>query len=198
VEPTEALPASYVNGTGKISEWTLKVEALTWNGKTNSTPFQAVVDTGTWQNLYPAEVASQINAGFDPPGVWDAEWSSYAVPCNATPPSNVGIQIGGKSFSMNGADMIWQAPTGGCYSSVAPSVGSGDIVLSFLGDAFLKNVVAVFDVGHSEMRFAERQESNSTSAMPTGPSTPSTGSGSSLRVPVGLLVASGVALLALL
>ena len=61
---------------------------------------------------------------------------------------------------------------------------SDGIALMFLGDAFLKNVVAVFDVGHDEMRFAPRLESdegNPSSASPTGPVQPSTGAGEEFR-----------------
>jgi hypothetical protein len=39
---------------------------------------------------------------------------------------------------------------------VVPTAG---ISLAFLGDAFLKNVVAVFDFGKNEMRFAARNDS---------------------------------------
>ena len=157
---------------------------MTWNGRTKSTPFQAVVDTGNWQNLFPQEIASQISAVFDPPAVFDPDQGQYSVACNATPPIHIRVLIGGKMFSLNSIDVIWRDWTGACYLSVNAVESSGGIALMFLGDAFLKNVVAGFDVGHDEMRFASRLESdegNSSSASPTGPVQPSTGAGEEFR-----------------
>jgi hypothetical protein len=43
--------------------------------------------------------------------------------------------------------MIWRDFGGQCYSSVGTLLPSFGISLYFLGDSFLKNVVAVFDFG---------------------------------------------------
>ena len=192
VEVTKAVPASFTNGTGKISEWTLTVEAVQWNGQTKTAPFQAVVDTGNWLNVIPEPLATKINAEFDPPaGAFDTVSGYYPVKCDATPPSNIGIQINGHMFSIDSRDMIWRDWDGQCYSGVATLLSELGVTLYFLGDAFLKNVVAVFDFGKDEMRFAQRVEQNSTSPPP------STGGGVTHAVSVlFVIVAALVAMLA--
>lgn len=64
--------------------------------------------------------------------------------------------IDGVEFWINPADMLYHdlidPLTGYCAISVA-SGGSGPYIL---GDAFLQNVVAVFDVGAAQMRFYSR------------------------------------------
>jgi Eukaryotic aspartyl protease len=44
-----------------------------------------------------------------------------------------------------------------CISSIYNGGNSSDQSTYILGDAFLKNVVSVFDVGAAEMRFAARE-----------------------------------------
>lgn len=155
VEITSAVPVSLTNGTRQISEWTLTVDSTMVAGLKNNTPFQAVVDSGNWLNILPEATAKLVNDAFSPPGSCMAEEQLYVVACNATPPS-FSVNIGDATFPIDGRDMIWRDATGTCYSSVAPAIPADGIQLMFLGDAFLKNVVAVFDVGKNEMWFAER------------------------------------------
>ena len=58
-------------------------------------------------------------------------------------------------------------------SAVTSSVKLNGASLTILGDVFLRNVVAVFDIGKNEMRFAERKgpSSPNSTASSTGPST---------------------------
>lgn len=186
VEVTKGIPSSFTNGSGIISEWTVSVQAVTWDGETDGTPFQAVVDTGNWLNSLPEHLATKINAKFDPPaGDFDTVLGYYPVACNATPPANFGIQFAGQMFSVNSKDMIWRDFSGKCYSSVTATIPVFDIALYFIGDAFLKNVVAVFDFGKDEIRFAPRIESNSSSTVPA-----TTGAASGLGVHVLALAIS--------
>ena len=55
-------------------------------------------------------------------------------------------------FYINAADLILDSD-GSCFTGIDDG-GEGPYIL---GDVFLKNVVAVFDVGASEMRFAARE-----------------------------------------
>ncbi|KAK4552870.1 hypothetical protein LTR86_010002 [Recurvomyces mirabilis] len=162
VEITENLPLTLTNNTVEITEWTLRVQAVTYTPPnsttvTNTTNFQAVVDSGQNLNLLPFEAARDINAAFDPPATLVEATDFYTVSCNATPP-RLGITIANHTFAINALDMIWRDEAGTCYSSVLPAANDAQqgISLNFLGDAFLKNVVAVFDAGKDEMRFAER------------------------------------------
>ncbi|KAI8626301.1 acid protease [Xylariaceae sp. FL1651] len=179
VEVTEALPLELTGGKRTITEWTLTVEAVTWrsaNGSktaaptnTNTTHFQAIVDSGNYFNELPQETADRVNAEFRPPSFYDVATDSYPVACDAVPPP-FGVTIAGTTFYQRSADMVFQSPDGTCVSTVKRSSRLGDIALSFLGDVFLHNVVAVFDFGKNEMRFAPRADGGGFT--PKGPKKP--------------------------
>ena len=93
-----------------------------------------------------------MNALFDPPAVYSDDEGAYIVDCNATAPE-FGVRIGAETFFINAEDLFLDNGDGTCISGVDDAGDS----LSILGDVFLKNVLAVFDVGASEMRFAARE-----------------------------------------
>lgn len=164
IEVTEGLPEELTGGKRQISLMTLTVDGVTWGGPsnssktTNSTPFQAVVDTGNHMNLFPVEIADAINSLYSPPGKFDEESQVYFVDCNASTPE-LGITLGGQTFwHQSPEDLIFKDVSGFCYSSVAPTGEDGGLALNFIGDAFLRNVVSVFDFGREEMRFAARTD----------------------------------------
>lgn len=168
IEVTENLPEELTGGVRQITLMTLTVDGVVWSGPgngtriTNLTTFQAVVDTGNHMNLLPSSIATAINGAFDPPGVFDAESHVYVVDCNATTPE-LGIVLDRQTFwHQQPEDFIYSDGNGGCFSSIAPTAEDEGIVLNFLGDAFLRNVVSVYDFGKSEMRFAARTDGNSS------------------------------------
>ncbi|KAI0407928.1 acid protease [Xylaria palmicola] len=177
VELTEGIPVELTGG--KISEWTLSVEGVVWSpgnssiaAKTNTITFQAVVDCGNFFNQLPQEIADQANAAFTPPAAYDAAKDSYVVDCDAVPPS-FGLKIGGTTFSQRPDDMIFQLPDGTCVSTIKRAAGAEGISLNFIGAAWLQSVVAVFDFGKNEMRFAPRADDGAMS----NASTSGTGNG---------------------
>ncbi|KAL2010878.1 hypothetical protein VTN00DRAFT_3596 [Thermoascus crustaceus] len=209
VEITSSIPPSWTNGTRQITLWTLSVEAVTWGNFTtannhsnnstlssmaNSTRFQAVVDSGNAFNVLPPEIVMQVHESFDPPATptFDPVIGGYGVNCTADPPT-LGIQIDGQMFYHRGEDLVIRNPDGTCMSSLLPTGGGGPeegvVALNFLGDPFLRNVVAVFDFGKDEMRFAARDDGGN-SASTTGSSSASSvgGPGSLVAVPVMLIV----------
>ncbi|KAK3676773.1 hypothetical protein LTR78_003550 [Recurvomyces mirabilis] len=106
-------------------EWTLRIQSLTYTTPygttvTNTTSFQAVVDSGQNLNLLPFEAARDINAAFDPPATLVETTGFYTVPCNATPPT-LGVTIANHTFAIHALDMIWCDEAGTCYSSVVPA-----------------------------------------------------------------------------
>ncbi|KAF7165780.1 hypothetical protein CNMCM5623_009859 [Aspergillus felis] len=118
---------------------------------------QYLVDSGTTMNYYPNFIADAVNAAFIPPAEYNDDEGAYVVDCNAKAPVH-GVTIGGSTFYINSTDMILPAGTddsgnGTCISGInaGGNVGQGIFVL---GGTFLRNVVAVFDVGAAEMRFA--------------------------------------------
>jgi len=117
-----------------------------------------IVDSGTTLLYLPNHIAEAINAAFNPPAVYSEYEGVFEVDCNATAPS-VAVRIGGEDFYINGKDLLLTGEsgldpfTGLCLTGVQPGFEAPYI----LGDVFLKNVVAVFDVGKGEMRFAPHE-----------------------------------------
>jgi len=175
VEVTTTIPLALTNGTRQISEWTVSVQSATYGSNISSyrSPFQAVVDSGNWLIIVPPELANEVNAAFSPaPSATDGFEGAPAVACNATPPS-FAVEVGGMTFPIDSRDMIWRDASGSCFSSVVPAPPPVDgVSLLFLGDAFLKNVVAVFDMGKNEMRFAARVKVNETAPTTTTSTVP--------------------------
>ncbi|KAF5668369.1 peptidase catalytic [Fusarium heterosporum] len=182
VEISESIPDFlYQNSKPVLTWWTLTVDAVTWgpaaastntsyalstvltsNTTTNSTAFQAVVDSGNPRNVLPKKLADQINGAFDPPAVYDEERDAFIVGCDARAPA-LGLVIGGKTFWHDQRDLIVWAKDGICTSSIGATQPALGIEVHFLGDAFLKNVVSVFDFGKNEMKYAARiYENNAT------------------------------------
>ncbi|KAF7563386.1 hypothetical protein G7046_g714 [Stylonectria norvegica] len=171
-EVNKAIPKTLTGGKPTLTLWTLTVDGTTCDGAVNSTAFQAVPDTGTWLNVYPAKRAAAINAAFDPPATLlqsSDDELLYSVDCSAKPPKH-GVTIGNTTFYHNPADMIFWNGTG-CMSSISGFNPQGGTEVYFLGDAFFKNVVAVFDFGRSEMRFSARVSANSSSVPVSSKST---------------------------
>ena len=93
---------------------------------------------------------------FVPRAVYLYQWDGYFAPCDAAPP-RFAVVISGVEFGVNPADMILEDvvdPLTG-YCSIAVSTGGAGPYI--LGQVFLQNVVAVFDVGAAQMRFYSRR-----------------------------------------
>ena len=117
-----------------------------------------IVDSGTSLVYAPNSVADAVATAFQPPASYDSNSDAYFVSCTARPPV-FGVSIGKKIFFVNGADMIVPANEGQCLSGVQPNNGG----LTILGDVWMKNVLAVFDIGAERMRFASRSSYGLTS-----------------------------------
>ena len=171
VEVTETIPLELTGGVETLTYWTVTVDSVSFADSVDDTPWQAVVDSGNHFFVVPESLAESINAAFDPPAVLEPEGELgpvYTVACDATPPANVSIELGGRRFNISGVDMIYQDFDGNCFSTLSPSAAEeGGIELLFLGAYFLKNVVAVFDYGNLEMRFADRLDGSSNHSSST-------------------------------
>lgn len=107
---------------------------------------------------FPEVVVEYVASAFVPPATFSSQSGLYMVNCGAVAP-RIGVIIGGRTFWVDVRDLISNETVGGgiittgsCVINVQ-KVGGGDPVL---GDSFLKNVVAVFDLGRNEMGFAQR------------------------------------------
>ncbi|KAK3073659.1 hypothetical protein LTR53_004565 [Teratosphaeriaceae sp. CCFEE 6253] len=126
------------------------------NAKLTGTNFPTIVDSGTTLMKLPESVAGAFNAKYNLPAVEIAGTGMYETACDAKPPS-LAVRIGGMDFYISGEDLrpLLQAKdprSGKCLTPVQATKESYGV----LGDVFLKSVVAVFDIGASEMRFAPR------------------------------------------
>jgi len=114
----------------------------------------AIVDSGTTLLYAPDDTARDTALAFDPPGTYDGYLGYIIVECNATVPT-FGVAINGKMLFVNPLDLVLQVSENLCISGVQPA-GDG---FPILGDVFLRNVLAVFDVGAGQMRFSARESS---------------------------------------
>ncbi|KAL9099810.1 MAG: hypothetical protein Q9187_009444 [Circinaria calcarea] len=113
---------------------------------------QVIVDSGTTLNYLASEIAYITNSLFNPPARFDEIIGGFTVECDAVPPT-FGVDISGQTFFINAADLIVDTGDGTCISGIQDAGNS----FAILGDVFLKNVLAVFDVGAAQMRFAARE-----------------------------------------
>ncbi|KAI9663963.1 MAG: hypothetical protein M1821_007454 [Bathelium mastoideum] len=115
-----------------------------------------IVDSGTTLVYLPDEIAEAVNALFEPSAVYLEDEGAFFADCQATAPT-FGVNINGTTFNVNAADLLLQSEvdpeTGLCLTGVQAG-GEGPFIL---GDVFLQNVVAVYDVGAAEMRFAPHE-----------------------------------------
>lgn len=148
VAPFELLATSEAQ---TYSEYAITVETVTYFSAASPSPLsfsgtQFIVDSGTTRNCLPADDADAFNSLFNPPAQFDEQQQTYYVDCSAVAPSLV-YSIGGQAFSVHPFDLILSTGAGTCFSGVSRCGAS-----FILGDVFLRNVLAVFDWGNSEMR----------------------------------------------
>ena len=104
-----------------------------------------------------SDLANAVFKSFHPPAQYLPNDGAWFAPCNAKM-ARFGVKIGTQQiYWMNPDDLLRQgardSETGRlCRIGIIDSDGGPPI----LGVTFLSNVVAVFDVGNDEMRFAKR------------------------------------------
>lgn len=138
---------------------------------------QFIVDSGTTLSYFPASISASFNSLFVPPAYQSYEAPYYSsslwqLNCSLSYIPPLGIQIGDETFYHNPLDLvrrstrrIYDDETGTyaeqeyCYSAIQdvyePEDGDGTTV-GVLGQTFLKNVLAIFDVAQTLMAFVER------------------------------------------
>ncbi|KAJ4420320.1 hypothetical protein N0V82_004419 [Gnomoniopsis sp. IMI 355080] len=122
--------------------------------------FPVIVDSGfTTSPLPPSLVTFFYDAFVHAPQLADIEGQMmFAAPCNTNIVPTFGVQIDGQTFEMTRETLLvarlntTENGTAMCALGLQPGIEEAGL----LGDTFLSNIVAVFDVGNSEMRFAQR------------------------------------------
>jgi hypothetical protein len=117
-----------------------------------------ITDSGSTLIYATNETVDAIVAGFQPPATLDGRY--YVAPCNATIPA-VSFRIGGTDFPISKRDVLFDGElgsdpdTGMCFlgiQRVSPKSPSSHYERTYsFGAAFLRNVVAVHDLGNRRM-----------------------------------------------
>ncbi|CAK7232570.1 hypothetical protein SCUCBS95973_008303 [Sporothrix curviconia] len=175
-------PAKY---TGSISytsvdssaggDWAIAMGDFGYNGaKAGITGRLAYIDTGTTYVFGPSADVAALHAQI--PGAMSSDGGvTYTVPCSSDQPLTV--YFSGVAYSISSLDWLTPASTdgGNCTSNIYGHAVVANAWL--LGDIFIKNVYAVFDVDQSRIGFAK--QATSTVAASTGGSATQTASSSS-------------------
>ncbi|KAL5335209.1 aspartic peptidase domain-containing protein [Aspergillus crustosus] len=164
------------NGTRQRSYWATTVQALHYGDDEYTTSYQAIVDSGAPMTYVPRAVAEAFNDAFSPSATWNSVQQGYIVDCDASPP-DFALTLNGTRFDHNPTDLIIHtgvevgddelcltAVTRGLEAAIDENDPTNTTELYIVGASFLKTVVAVFDFGNSEMRFAQRED-NAASAL---------------------------------
>lgn len=111
--------------------------------------------------MFPREVATAINAAYAPKGRQESS-TTWSVPCDATPPT-LEVFIGGKAIRTHPSSMILPETEYDDGSGSPPrclsGIGAGQPGSYILGDTFMQEIVAVFDVSEKmELKFAQRTD----------------------------------------
>ncbi|KAG8753314.1 hypothetical protein FRC12_011584 [Ceratobasidium sp. 428] len=113
----------------------------------------ALLDSGTTYAYASEEFCKNLYSRI-PGATFSSALGQWVVPCDQE--VNIGLSIGGRRFPMHPLDVISPSLTSTdnrtCYGTFLPmsfSVGAGEFDL-LLGDVFLRNVYAVFDLGDWE------------------------------------------------
>jgi hypothetical protein len=100
-------------------------------------------------------LAEAINTAYNPPAVWIWQYGAYFTACNARAPY-LAIIINGVKFFINPIDLIYRDIVDPLTNLCMTGVSSGGAGPYIIGDVFLQNAMAIFDVGNSKMRFIGR------------------------------------------
>ncbi|CAK7274891.1 hypothetical protein SEPCBS119000_006406 [Sporothrix epigloea] len=167
-------------------DWAIAMDDIGYSGvKAGITQRLAYIDTGTTYVFGPAADVATLHAKI--PGAVSADGgTTYTVPCSSNQP--LSVYFSGITYNISSVD--WLSPAsnagGNCTSNIYGHAVVADAWL--LGDLFIKNVYAVFDVDQSRIGFAKRAASNASPA--PGSTTPSSGKGSTSAVSSVLSVVS--------
>ncbi|KAJ0114092.1 hypothetical protein J7T55_007926 [Diaporthe amygdali] len=121
--------------------------------------FPVIVDSGYSTNILPPSLIRALHSAFkNPPELIEMQGTSlFAAPCDAEVPS-FGIQIGGHVFEQTAQEILVASANATVNGTAFCALGSqpGVEQAGALGITFLSSVIAVFDIGASEMRFVQR------------------------------------------
>lgn len=125
--------------------------------------FPIIVDSGYSTNVLPPSLVDRFYDAFDerprPIEFPKIDATMFGCPCDVNVP-DFGVKIGGKVLKTSRESILVSRVNttidgvAMCMLGIQPGIERAGA----LGDPFLSGVVAVFDVGSSEMRFAQRDQ----------------------------------------
>ena len=107
----------------------------------------------------PTALAESINQAYSPPGYLDELNYWWVVKCTATAPI-FGVTVGGVPLYASPQDMFLELHSPEAIAHFGPGMcfcanqDGGTDGIFVLGDVWLRSVIATFDVGAAEIRFA--------------------------------------------
>ncbi|CAN8097552.1 unnamed protein product [Discula destructiva] len=124
--------------------------------------FPVIIDSGFTTSPLPPSLVEHLYGAFDDaPQLLEIESQPmYALPCDTKAVPIFGVEIDNQRFEMYRETTLvarLNTTTANGTAFCALGVQPGIEEAGALGDTFLSDVVAVFDVGASEMRFAQRK-----------------------------------------
>ncbi|EGN96394.1 hypothetical protein SERLA73DRAFT_76353 [Serpula lacrymans var. lacrymans S7.3] len=131
--------------------WQINIDSLNANNAQIIGGVSGIIDTGT--TLIVANT-SNVNQFYSALNGTDVGGGSYTLPCDSMP--SISITLGGTSFTMSPDTFnigAYDSTGEACVGAVSANDGIGDFWV--LGDAFLRNVYTVFDVGNSRVGYAQ-------------------------------------------
>ncbi|KAH9901985.1 acid protease [Xylariomycetidae sp. FL2044] len=157
----EYTTGTLTSGATDYFYYDIKIDSMNWNSSTLSQVAtnlpNHLVDSGTTINLFPSNVAAAINAAYSPKATQE-DSMVWSVPCDATPPS-LDIVIGGKAIRTHPSSMILSETAAPGSNLCLSGIGAEQSGSYILGDTFMQEIVAVFDVSERmELKFAQRTD----------------------------------------
>jgi len=136
--------------------YTIDVDSYVFPGSSKlNTTGTSILDTGTTLLYVPTAIAKAYNDQFKPKATFDADEDTYYVDCKAVAPA-FAVTIGGVEFNVTAADVILPIGDGQCLSGIQDGGEPSDDNIFILGDVFLHNVVATFNLSSNVVTLTER------------------------------------------
>jgi len=155
IKPDNPLDADYRQYRMNIDGFVVQSEGAGSAKSFQQAKAQMSIDIGTAPIIVPKAVADQFNKQWSPPAKFSPK-EGFQIDCKAKSPG-IGVRINGTDIWVDGRDLVVPPIDNTEVTECLSGVQMSTVPISgMLGSTFLKNVLAVFDIGAGEMRFANR------------------------------------------
>ncbi|KAH7919101.1 acid protease [Leucogyrophana mollusca] len=139
--------------TGVIQEgyWQVSLGAISANGEDFATNVDSIIDTGTTLIVGDTKTVTAFYQSIGGEANSDLGPGLYTYPCDKDP--KFSLTFGGKSFDVS-ADTFNMGKVSQGSTSCIGGISASDEEFWIVGDVFLANVYTSFDLGNSQVGFA--------------------------------------------